>query len=106
MSPYAELPFYPGPVSLHPAVIEALGRDYGPSRSDPDFRALYAATCRNLQQLAGTSQEIILLSGEGMLGLWGMLKSVLRPGDAVVSVATGVFGDGLGDMASALGCVV
>jgi aspartate aminotransferase-like enzyme len=106
MLPYTALPFYPGPVSLHPAVADALGRDYGPSRSDPDFRALYAATCRNLRQLAGTSQEIILPTGEAMLGLWGMLKSVLRPGDAVVSVVTGVFGDGLGDMASALGCKV
>jgi aspartate aminotransferase-like enzyme len=106
MPPYAELPFYPGPVSLHPAVIDALAQDYGPSRFDPDFCELYAATCRNLQQLAGTTHEMILLTGEGMLGLWGTLKSALRPGDAVVSVATGVFGDGLGDMASSLGCVV
>ena len=35
------------------------------------------------------------MTGEGMLALWGALKSCLKPGDHVVSVGTGVFGDGV-----------
>ena len=45
------------------------------------------------------------MTGEGMLALWGALKSCLKPGDHVVSVGTGVFGDGIGEMAESFGCV-
>ena len=41
-----------------------------------------------------------------MVGLWGALKSCLKAGDKVVTVGTGVFGDGFADMAESLGCVV
>ena len=46
------------------------------------------------------------MTGEGMLALWGALKSCLKPGDHVVSVGTGVFGDGIGEMAESFGCIV
>jgi aspartate aminotransferase-like enzyme len=41
-----------------------------------------------------------------MLALWGALKSCLRPGDQVLSIGTGVFGDGIADMAASIGCRV
>ena len=53
-----------------------------------------------------TQHDIAILSGEGMLALWGALKSVLRPGDIVVSVCNGIYGDGIADMAGRLGAVV
>ncbi len=34
-----------------------------------------------------------------MVGLWGALKSCLKPGDRVLSIATGVFGYGMAEMA-------
>lgn len=105
-SPYTPLPFYPGPVSLHPAVSEALRQDYGPPRFGEGYANMYKATCRNIQKFAGTDNEVILPTGEGMLALWSALKCTLRPGDPVVAVGTGVFGDGFGDMAAGLGCVV
>ena len=103
---YAPIPMIPGPVSLHPDVIEALGHDYGSGQVDEEFLPLYHATGRNLARLLGTNNEVVLMTGEGMLGLWGALKSALKPGDSVVSIGTGVFGDGIGDMAASLGCVV
>jgi aspartate aminotransferase-like enzyme len=41
-----------------------------------------------------------------MLALWGALKSCLVAGDRVLSIATGVFGDGIGDMAASVGAEV
>jgi aspartate aminotransferase-like enzyme len=41
-----------------------------------------------------------------MIALWGALKSCLKPGDRVLSVATGVFGHGIADMAKSIGAVV
>ncbi len=103
---YAPIPMVPGPVTLHPDVIDALGRDYASGQVDEDFMPLYHATSRNLARLLGTRNEVTLMTGEGMLGLWGALKSALKPGDSVVSVGTGVFGDGIGDMAASMGCRV
>jgi aspartate aminotransferase-like enzyme len=103
-APYAALPFYPGPVSVHPAVARVLGRDYGPPRTDAAYRELYASVRSRLQNLLGTREDVIIGTGEGMLVLWGALKSLLKPGDTVLSIGTGVFGDGFADMAEALGC--
>lgn len=103
---YAPIPMVPGPVALHPDVIAVLGQDYGSGQVEADFMALYDATSRNIGKLMGTHNDVALMTGEGMLALWGALKSCLKPGDKVVSVGTGVFGDGIGDMAASFGCVV
>ena len=86
---YVELPFYPGPVTLHPAAAEALRRDYGPPRFGTEYLQLYKATCGMLRRFAGTEHEVVLPTGEGMVALWGAMKSVLKPGDMVLSVGTG-----------------
>ncbi len=103
---YAPIPMVPGPVSLHPEVCRVMGQDYGSGQVEHDFLALYAATARNLGQLMGTRNDVVLMTGEGMLALWSALKSCLKSGDAVVSVGTGVFGDGIGAMAASFGCNV
>ena len=41
-----------------------------------------------------------------MLALWGALKSVIRPGERVLAVATGIFGYGIGEMARQIGAGV
>ena len=102
---HAPIPMLPGPVKLHAEVIAAMGRDYD-GLLDADFLPLHYAASRNLARLLGTQNDVVLMTGEGMLALWGALKSTLKSGDAVVSVGTGVFGDGIGDMAASFGCKV
>jgi aspartate aminotransferase-like enzyme len=41
-----------------------------------------------------------------MLVLWSALKCCLLPGHRVLSIATGIFGDGIGDMAASIGAEV
>ena len=103
---YAPIPMVPGPVALHEDVIAVLGRDYGSGQVESDFLCLYDAASRGIGKLMGTKDDVVLMTGEGMLALWGALKSCLKPGDHVVSVGTGVFGDGIGEMAESFGCVV
>ena len=103
---YAPIPMVPGPVTLHPDVLAVMSRDYGSGQVDDAFLPLYHATGRCLARLFGTRNDVVLMTGEGMLGLWAALKSALKPGDAVVSIGTGVFGDGIGEMAASMGCVV
>lgn len=103
---YAPIPMVPGPVTVPAAVLDALARDYGSGQVDAEFLPLYDATGRTLAKLMQTRNDVVIMTGEGMLALWAGLKSCLAPGDRVLSIATGVFGDGIGDMAASFGCQV
>lgn len=105
MQTYA-LPLVPGPVAIPAAVRDAYLIDYGSADTEDEFFELYATCERGLQALLGTSNAVTIQSGEGMLALWGALKSVIRPGDRVLAVATGLFGYGIGEMARQLGAEV
>jgi aspartate aminotransferase-like enzyme len=73
---------------------------------EEEFFELYARTQDQLRRILGTRGSVAIMTGEGMLGLWGALKSCLRPGDKVLAVATGLFGFGIGDLARSLGAEV
>lgn len=103
---YAPIPMLPGPVTLHPDVLIAMGNDYGSGQYNDTFMSLYTATSQNIAKLMGTHNDVILMTGEGMLALWSALKSCLKPEDHVISIDNGVFGSGIGDMALSLGCIV
>jgi len=105
MQPYT-IPLVPGPVAVPAAVRAAYQVDYGSADLEDEFMALYAGCERDLQTLLGTRHAVTIQSGEGMLALWAALKSVIRSGDRVLAVATGVFGYGIGDMARQLGAEV
>lgn len=103
---YAPIPMVAGPVTLHPDVVAAMARDYGSGQIQPDFLPLYKETSEKLARLMYTDDDVVLMTGEGMLALWGALKSCLKPNDSVLTVGTGVFGDGFADMAESMGCKV
>src|SRR5215218_9065287 len=93
------IPLVPGPVAIPEQVRAAYQVDYGSADMEDEFFALYGACERDLQTLLGTTNSVNMQIGEGMLALWGALKSVIRPGDRVLVVATGLFGYGIGEMA-------
>ena len=101
-----EIPLVPGPVMIAPEVLAAYQQNYGSSDLEDDFFALYRRCEVGLQRLLATENDVAILSGEGMLALWGALKSVIRPGDRVLAVASGVFGYGFAEMARAVGAEV
>ncbi|MEX1021061.1 MAG: aminotransferase class V-fold PLP-dependent enzyme [Litorilinea sp.] len=100
------IPLVPGPVRV-PAEIRAIYQtDFGSADMETEFFELYGRCEQGLQQILATENPIAILSGEGMLALWSALKSVIRPGDRVLAVATGVFGYGIADMARQIGAEV
>ena len=103
---YAPIPMIPGPVTVPERILRNLSHDYGSGQVDQDFLALYHATSRKLAKIMETDNDVTIMTGEGMLALWSALKSCLRPGERVLSIVTGVFGDGIGDMAASIGCDV
>jgi len=96
----------PGPVSVPEYLRAAYQINYGSADLEEEFFSLYRSCEDNLKKILMTSNQVAIQSGEGMLALWGALKSVLRPRDKVLSVANGVFGYGIGEMARQLGMKV
>jgi aspartate aminotransferase-like enzyme len=100
------IPLVPGPVSVPQAVRDAYQINYASPDLEEDFFQLYADCESKLQRMLATQNDVTIQSGEGMLALWGALKSVLRPGDRVLAVANGVFGYGIAEMAKQVGAEV
>ncbi len=100
------IPMVPGPVKVAREVLEAYQINYGSADMESEFLELYNRTEANLKTILSTQSQVVIQSGEGMLALWGALKSCLAAGDRVLSIATGVFGDGIGDMAASIGAEV
>jgi aspartate aminotransferase-like enzyme len=100
------IPMVPGPVKVAQEVLDAYQINYGSGDMEPEFLELYNRTEANLKTILSTRNQVVIQSGEGMLALWSALKSCLVPGDRVLSIATGVFGDGIGDMAASIGAEV
>lgn len=94
----------PGPVSVSAPVLASMCADLDRGHSEDDHMTLYQETTQKLARLMGTANDVVLMYGEGMLVLWGALKSALKAGDKLLCIDTGLFGAGFADMGAALGC--
>ncbi|KAF0686723.1 hypothetical protein As57867_021402, partial [Aphanomyces stellatus] len=98
----------PGPTSMSAGVRQVYAEDIGsPDVELEEFAADYFALTDSFQRLLSFNDGSIAIgSGEGMACLWGAMKSVLSPGDVVVSAANGIYGQGFADMAKGMGATV
>jgi aspartate aminotransferase-like enzyme len=96
----------PGPTRVPKAVSQIYQQDYASPDLEPEFFQLYKRTQQKIRSLlhCDSSYDVVIQSGEAMVVLWGAMKSTLRK--RVLSVATGVFGYGFGEMAKSLGAQV
>src|SRR5919199_2912372 len=99
-------PLVPGPVSVPPSVLAARERDYPSPDLEEEFFLLYERVQGQLQTIMGTAHPPALPLGEAMVVLWGAVKSCVAPGDRVLVVSTGLFGEGFADMARTAGAEV
>jgi pyridoxamine--pyruvate transaminase len=59
---------------------------------DPAFKELFARTSGLLQQAFRTQYDVVIMQGEAILGLEAAAASLIRPGDKVLNLVSGVFG--------------
>lgn len=84
--------FTPGPTPLHPAVQEALARPIVHHRTD-EFRAIFKRGVAGLQAFLKTDDDIIMLPASGTGAMEAALVNVLSPGDAMLALVAGNFGE-------------
>jgi aspartate aminotransferase-like enzyme len=80
--------------------------DYASADLEPEYSELYSTVQDQLRSVLSTKNAFAIMTGEGMIALWGALKSCIEPGDRVLAVSTGVFGFGIGEMAATIGADV
>ncbi|HJW22192.1 MAG TPA: alanine--glyoxylate aminotransferase family protein [Candidatus Limnocylindrales bacterium] len=95
----------PGPTPLPPTVREAGGRQMINHRG-PDFAALLGRIQAGMRPFFGTAGDIAILSCAGTGGLEAAIVNTLSPGDAVLGVSIGAFGDRFASIAEAYGAKV
>ncbi|MCC6164407.1 MAG: alanine--glyoxylate aminotransferase family protein [Acidobacteria bacterium] len=97
----------PGPSPVLPRVLEAMT---APQRShlDPDMVALLDDVRRRLHGLfnVGDGGIALAVSGTGSSGLETAIANVVAPGDRVLSIVTGYFGERLAQVAERYGADV
>jgi aspartate aminotransferase-like enzyme len=95
----------PGPTPLPPEVLEAQSAPMIDHRGT-EFGEMLREITSGLATLIGTSGDVLLLTGSGSGALEAAVVNTLSPGDRVLGVTIGSFGDRFAKIASAFGAEV
>jgi len=82
----------PGPTNVDPAVLRMLSKPTL-AHTDPQFVEIFKEALENLKQVFMTKHQVFAIAGSGTLALEIGLANILEPGDRVLNVVTGYFGD-------------
>lgn len=92
----------PGPTPLSPHVLAALSRQMINHRGHA-YEEIQARTVENLKYFFQTKNEIYLLTASGMGGLEAAIVNVFSPGDRIVALTIGEFGNRWAELARRFG---
>lgn len=88
----------PGPTEVPERVREAMSRPIQNPDIEEEFFEFYHELEKKLKKVYETDNDILILAGEGMLGLEATIASTIEKGDEILCISNGIFGDGLADL--------
>jgi aspartate aminotransferase-like enzyme len=97
--------FTPGPTPLLPQAQTAMA-SYGAHHRTADFRALFKRVLADLQEFIGTKSDVLVLSSSGTGFMEASVSNLTSPGDRVLVLTAGKFGERWTALAKAFGCAV
>ena len=97
--------YTPGPTPLLPAAQFAMAAADMHHRT-PEFRALYQKVLAQLKVFVGTKNDVLLLSSSGTGAMEASVSNLTSPGDPVLVLTAGKFGERWVDLTKAFGCTV
>jgi serine---pyruvate transaminase len=95
----------PGPTPAPPEVLAAIAQPVIHHRG-PDYRELYARVLARLREVFRTEQEVLLFGGSGSGAMESAVANLVSPGDPVLVVSGGYFGERWAAIAKAYGADV
>ncbi len=97
--------FTPGPTPLLPAAQTAMA-SFAMHHRTADFRALYSRVLADMKEFIGTNNDVLVLTSSGTGVMEGSVSNLTSPGDKVLVLTAGKFGERWRDLAKAYGCTV
>ena len=97
--------FTPGPTPLLPAAQTAMASSAMHHRT-AEFRALFSRVLADMKEFIGTSNDVLVLASSGTGVMEGSVSNLTSPGDKVLVLSAGKFGERWRDLAKAFGCAV
>ena len=95
----------PGPTPVPPEVLAAGGAEVLHHRG-PDFRELMLRTLGRLKQVCRTRNDVLLFTASGSAAFESAVVNLLSPGERVLAVMAGEFGERWGKLGRAYGADV
>src|SRR6202521_2703010 len=97
--------FTPGPTPLLPQAQTAMA-SYSAHHRTADFRALFTRVLADLKEFIGTKNDVLVLSSSGTGFMEASISNLTSPGDRVLVLSSGKFGERWTSLAKAFGCAV
>ena len=97
--------YTPGPTPLLPAAQFAMAAADIHHRTQ-EFRALYTRVLVQLKEFVGTKNDVLLLACSGTGAMEASVSNLTSPGDRVLVLSAGKFGERWVSLAKAFGCNV
>lgn len=97
--------FTPGPTPLLPAAQNAMA-SYGAHHRTAEFRALFTRVLADLKEFIGTTNDVIVLTASGTGLMEASISNLTSPGDKVLVLTAGKFGERWVSLAKAFGCAI
>lgn len=94
--------FAPGPTPVPPQVLAAMAEPIVHHRA-ADFRAVYERCLARLREVFRTEQDVLLFTASGTGAMESAIANLCDPGDPVLVVAAGGFGERWAQIARAYG---
>ena len=95
----------PGPIPIPDEILQASAKQMINHRG-PEFQDLVNNITQGLKQVYRTKNDVLTLTGSGTGSMEAAIVNTLSPGDTVLSVSIGVFGDRFAQIAEAYGAKV
>ncbi len=97
--------FTPGPTPLLPAAQTAMASFTAHHRT-ADFRALFQRVLAAMKEVVGTQNDVLVLACSGTGVMEASVSNLTSPGDKVLVLTAGKFGERWTALAKAFGCTV
>jgi aspartate aminotransferase-like enzyme len=97
--------FTPGPTPILPAAQTAMA-SFSLHHRTAEFRALFSRVLAEMKEFIGTTNEALVLASSGTGVMEGSVSNLTSPGDKVLVLTAGKFGERWRDLAEAFGCAV
>jgi aspartate aminotransferase-like enzyme len=97
--------FTPGPTPLLPVAQTAMAA-YGAHHRTAEFRALFTRVLADVKEFMGTKNEVLVLTSSGTGFMEASVSNLTSPGDRVLVLTAGKFGERWTALTRAFGCAV